>query len=171
MFKHSRLLRIVCFYQAGRIYTFHGILVSWLHCAITKFIICPTKGARGGWAGKNSNRYSSVSIICYYFVNTLKSTQDWGHFTENNPNFIFWYGNHCAFGLISWKYHSWCSSNKYVNLGWEDIIGLCKYHCCQMLCGQGKVQNTLDWPDHQTPLTQDTWQGVRGLRSLSYARC
>ena len=41
--------------------------------------------------------------------------------------------------------------------------------CCQMLCGLGKVQETLACPILQTPLTQDTWQGVRGLHSLGYA--
>ena len=38
-------------------------------------------------------------------------------------------------------------------------------------CCVGKVHETLAKPDHQTPLTQDTWQDVRGLRSLSYAPC
>ena len=33
----------------------------------------------------------------------------------------------------------------------------------------GESSGTLACPDLQTPLTQDTWQGVRGLRSLSYA--
>ena len=48
-------------------------------------------------------------------------------------------------------------------------LGDMQCHCCQMLCGLGKVQETLACPNHKTPLTSDTWQGVWDLCSLGYA--
>ena len=40
-----------------------------------------------------------------------------------------------------------------------------------LLCGLGKVQETLACPNLQTPLIQDMWQGVCSLHLLSYASC
>ena len=38
------------------------------------------------------------------------------------------------------------------------VGGLWQCHCCQMLWGLRKVQETLACLNHQTPLTQDPWQ-------------
>ena len=63
----------------------------------------------------------------------------------------------------------WMSMTQY--LMWEPLsatwviccflMGMWQCHCCQMLCGLGKVHETLACPNHQIPLTQDKCQGVR----------
>ena len=54
---------------------------------------------------------------------------------------------------------TFCYLWRYAVLRWGPWL-------CQMLCGLGKVQETLACPNLQIPLTQDTWQGVRDLHSL-----
>ena len=64
------------------------------------------------------------------------------------------------------EFHFWKKCGNHDTVHWW---GLWQCHCCQMLYGQRKIWETLACHDHPTPLTQDTWQGVRGLGSLSYA--
>ena len=46
--------------------------------------------------------------------------------------------------------HVWCGRH-FLPLRWYDVFrwGLWPCHCCQMLCGLGKVQRTLACPNHE----------------------
>ena len=65
--------------------------------------------------------------------------------------------------------HDWCGRH-FLLPGWYAVLwwGLWQCHCYQMLCGLA-TQVTDACPNHLTSLCQDMWQGVWGLRSLSWS--
>ena len=71
------------------------------------------------------------------------------------------------------RHHAWCGCHFFLP-GWHAgrWWGLWQCHCCQMLRGLGKVQETcLAYSHHQALMAQVVQPGVHGLHPLSSAPC
>ena len=98
---------------------------------------------------------SSCSTSCGSTRSAVASLVDWWPMRASSaPGVrvsVHWRQTNDSGGF--WRYQAWCGGH-FLLSGWDAVFrwGLWQFHCCQILCGLGKVQETITRPHLQAPL-------------------